>query len=107
MAAIFAALGLFCQPTPLDPTQPNPRRTWRASALVPFSGRMVVERLTCAGVKKVRILVQDVVQPLEFCGADEQGVCELDKFVESQAYARNDGDGDLEKCFANVTSTGS
>ena len=105
IAAIYAALGLFRQPAPLDPTHPDPRRTWRASALVPFSGRMVVERLQCAGADKVRILVQDQVQSLDFCGADANGVCELEKFVESQAYARNNGEGDFEKCFANATAS--
>ena len=48
----------------------------------------------------VRILVNDAVQPLKFCGADDgNGMCELEAFVKSQAYARNNGDGDFEKCF--------
>lgn len=105
MASIYAAIGLFRQPHTLDPTHPNPTRTWRASSLVPFSGRMVVERLNCAKVEKLRILVQDVVQPLEFCHGDDDGLCTLDAFVESQAYARSDGNGDFEKCFANVTAS--
>lgn len=105
MAAIYAALGLFRQAAPLDPARPDPRRTWRASALVPFAGRMVVERLACvaagAQVPKVRVLVQDEVQPLEFCGANIDKLCTLDAFVQSQGYARNDGEGDFEKCFAD------
>ncbi|PSR83458.1 hypothetical protein PHLCEN_2v5730 [Hermanssonia centrifuga] len=108
MIAIYAALGLFRQPQvePLDPTKPNPERIWRASALVPFSGRMITERLKCAGSKgdaktvRVRIWVNDVLQPLEFCGAGEDGVCSLDAFVKSQAFARSNGAGDWEKCFA-------
>ncbi|KIP06154.1 hypothetical protein PHLGIDRAFT_107300 [Phlebiopsis gigantea 11061_1 CR5-6] len=104
MAAIFAALGLFAQRHALDPTRPDPARTWRASSLVPFSARMVVERLRCGGDKtKVRVFVQDVQMPLEFCEPDKDGLCLLDKFVESQSYARNDGEGDFEKCFANAT----
>ncbi|KAI0774716.1 phytase [Trametes elegans] len=100
MVAIFSAIGLFNQSAPLDPTKPDPDRTWRIERIVPFSGRMVVERLECAGAAHVRVLVNDAVQPLEFCGADEHGLCTLDAFVESQAYARNNGDGDFAKCFA-------
>ena len=44
-------------------------------------------------------LIDDALMPLEFCGAGRDGVCSLEAFVESQAYARNDGDGDFEKCF--------
>jgi Histidine phosphatase superfamily (branch 2) len=110
MIAIYAALGLFKQPDPLDPTKPDPERSWITSHLTPFSGRMVTERLSClipegqtsqteANVY-VRILVDDALQRLEFCGAKEDGICQLDAFVESQAYARNDGEGDFEKCYA-------
>ena len=107
MIAIYSALGLFKQSLPLDPTEPDPGRTWITSHLTPFSGRMVTERLSCRTSQTeatndvyVRILVDDAVQPLEFCGADEDGICGLDAFVESQAYARNDGEGDFEKCYA-------
>jgi hypothetical protein len=120
MIAIYAALGLFKQSAPLDPTKPDPGRTWITSHMTPFSGRMVTERLSCltttsipyeeetqtsqttkaAANVYVRILVNDALQPLEFCGADEDGICQLDAFVESQAYARNDGEGDFEKCYA-------
>lgn len=107
MIAIYAALGLFKQPVPLDPTNPNPERTWITSHLTPFSARMVTERVSChippaqmeANIY-VRILVDDALQPLEFCGANGDGMCELKAFVESQAYARNDGEGDFEKCYA-------
>jgi hypothetical protein len=61
---------------------------------------MVTERLECGYVKEyVRILVNDELQPLKFCGAGGDGLCELGAFVESQAYARSDGAGDFEKCF--------
>jgi len=102
MSAIFSAMGLFRQPQPLDPTEPNPSRTWRASALVPFSSRMVVERLDCGREQtNVRILVNDQVQQLEFCGASPlDGICSLEKFVQSQGFARANGEGDFEKCFA-------
>lgn len=105
MAAIYAAMGLFKQPQPLDPTTPNRKRTWITSQLTPFSARMVTERLHCTGARSlkaevfVRILVNDALQPLEFCGGDQHGLCTLDAFVESQAFARNNGAGDFEKCF--------
>ncbi|KAG6843468.1 hypothetical protein H0H93_000882, partial [Arthromyces matolae] len=47
MIAIYAALGLFKQATPLNTTSPDSNRTWITSHLTPFSGRMLVERLTC------------------------------------------------------------
>ena len=111
MIAVYAALGLFRQPVvePLDPRQPADTRVWRVNELVPFSGRMAVERLSCrrtghdataesAFVAAVRVLVNDRVQPLEFCGATKDGLCTLDAFVESQSYARNNGNGDWDKC---------
>ncbi|KAI0686380.1 phytase [Cytidiella melzeri] len=97
IAAIVSAMGLFRQPRPLNPTNPNPGRTWKASTIVPFLGRVVVERLACTartgpgvlGLRKrtvdgkVCVLVQDEVQHMEFCEADKDGVCTLDAFVKS------------------------
>ena len=121
MVAIYSAIGLFKQSADLDPTLPDPKRTWYISRMTPFSGRMVTERLTCPGRatmrhgdKKllstrsdsdsdshtfVRILVNDALQPLKFCGGDKDGLCTLDAFVESQAYSRENGQGDFERCF--------
>jgi hypothetical protein len=108
MTAIYAAIGLFNQTTihvgDLNPTRPDPRRTWIASRLVPFSGRMVTEKLQCKAAhgqeaEYVRILVNDVAQPLEFCGSGN-GLCTLSAFVASQGYSRNDGEGDWEACSA-------
>jgi len=69
--------------------------------MVPFGGRMVVEKLECTkvvpAISFVRILVNDAVQPLKFCGGIG-GLCELHSFVESQWYARHDGNGDFERC---------
>ncbi|KIK66706.1 hypothetical protein GYMLUDRAFT_238943 [Collybiopsis luxurians FD-317 M1] len=106
LAAIFSAMGLFRQAKALDPSSPDPKRTWIASQLVPFSGRMIVERLHCqvsfgsGNETYVRILVNNAVQPLEFCsGVTAEGLCELSKFVESQSYAISGGAGDWQKCF--------
>ncbi|KAG6373929.1 histidine phosphatase superfamily [Boletus reticuloceps] len=106
MISIYSALGLFLQPHDLDPTQPDKGRTWKDSQMVPFSGRMITEKLACdsSGIRQpgayVRVLVNDAVQPLTFCTAHEDGLCALANFVESQSYARNNGEGDLALCFA-------
>ncbi|KAK0230132.1 phytase [Armillaria fumosa] len=99
MIAIYAAMGLFPQSAALDPTSPDPNRNWVVSRLVSFSANMVTEKLECSGKEYVRVLVNDALQPLAFCG-DGDGLCSLDAFVESQSYARNNGNGDWEKCFS-------
>lgn len=128
MVAVFAAIGLFNQTNgPLDTTKITKDRTWIISEMVPFSGHMIVERLSCPARPQslvaptrsrpiswwkwmttgydrqpqeeyVRIFVNDVIQPLEFCGAGEDGMCKLADFVKSQEYARNDGFGDFKRC---------
>ncbi|KAH7909637.1 phytase [Hygrophoropsis aurantiaca] len=102
MVAIYGALGLFPQKQAPSNSKIEHHRTWRMSRLVPFSSRMTTEKLQCnvpGGTKDfVRILVNDVVQPLGFCGAGDDGLCELEAFVASQAYARGGGGGDWEKC---------
>ncbi|KAG2339338.1 acid phosphatase [Suillus weaverae] len=102
MVAIYSALGLFPQTRPPNPTRADPRRTWVVSRLVPFSGRMITEKVQCskAGIPGdfIRILINDAIQPLAFCGAGD-GLCGLEAFVESQIYARRNGAGDFEKCF--------
>ncbi|KAI9070321.1 acid phosphatase [Trametes sanguinea] len=114
MIAVYAAMGLFNVTEPLDPRHmPSPDhkdpsgQSWIASRMVPFSSRMVTERLACVRPDYneeekigtyVRVLVNDEVQPLEFCGGEE-GLCELEKFVESQAYARSSGNGDFDLCY--------
>jgi hypothetical protein len=100
IVAILAALGLFAPSSPLEPARPDPARRYVASRLVPFSGRVVTERLACGGgTQHVRVFVNDALQSLPFCGG-ALGVCELGAFVRSQAYARAQGGGDWEKCFA-------
>ncbi|KAG2740286.1 phosphoglycerate mutase-like protein [Suillus brevipes Sb2] len=105
MVAIYGALGLFPQMRPPNPTKADPHWTWVVSRLVPFSGRMVTEKMQCfeAGIPGdfVRILINDAIQPLDFCGAGD-GLCRLEAFVESQIYARRNGSGDFEKCFSRI-----
>ena len=110
IAAIVSAIGLFRQPEPLDPTSPNPKRTWRSNFIVPFSSHIVFERLSCTegnqdAQTKIRILAQDRVLDLDLCGGDQDGLCTLSAFVHSQSFARNNGDGDWQKCFINTTSS--
>jgi len=105
LIAIYSAIGLFRQHKDLPlKKMPKHRRTdtWITSRMVPFAARMVVERLQCDGGadQMVRILVNDQVQPMKFCdGVNEEGLCPLENFVESQGYARSGGDGDWQKCF--------
>ncbi|TFK51816.1 acid phosphatase [Heliocybe sulcata] len=107
MVAVFAAMGLFNQTEDLDPKHIGRKhRTWNAHRMVPFSARMVVEKMACEEEDEmrrekeewVRVFVNDEMQPLEFCG-EGQGMCTLEAFVESQGYARESGNGDWEKCF--------
>ncbi|KZP27638.1 acid phosphatase [Athelia psychrophila] len=109
MISIYSAIGIFQQDKPLDPGLPDPDRTWVMAKMIPFAGRMVTERVECqipvrgVGVRVteyVRILVNDAVQSLKFCGAGRDGLCELDAFVRSQAYARANGDCDFERCYS-------
>ncbi|KAJ7138446.1 phytase [Mycena crocata] len=111
LIAVFGTLGLFPTPKLLNTTQPEANRVWRASEIMTFSTRMVVEKLYCKRMVRgldashtfLRILVNEVLQPLEFCGAQTsgpwRGLCHFDAFLESQAYARHDGEGDWEKCL--------
>lgn len=102
MISIYSALGFFVQPHDIDPVRPEKRRTWKDSRMVPFSGRMITEKLAChgkTGIKK-RALVSDAVQPLAFCGARADGLCALANFVASQHYARNNNEGDWALCLA-------
>ncbi|KAJ7047220.1 phytase [Mycena alexandri] len=104
MVAIFSALGLFQQPRPLSTSGPDASRTWHTHEMVPFGGRMVVEKLGCGGVEHVRIMVNDAVQSLGFCASNPSnlgvGLYTLSAFVESQSYARSNGGGEWEQCFS-------
>lgn len=100
----------------MDPEKPDPNRKWVASRLVPFAARLVVERLECPNpnttmekkspsIKAMRMLLNDAVVHVPGCQESEKilgnGVCDLDKFVETQAYARNGGVGEWERCRTN------
>lgn len=115
MIAVFSAMGLFnVSANPPSPKKMEPNREWTASRMVPFSARMVVEKLACDDTARmkdgeggdtmyVRVFVNEELQPLGFCGArgkgEWRGVCTLEGFVASQGYARRNGDGDFERCY--------
>ena len=81
MIAVYSAIGLFRQRAPLDPTRPDPARTWVVSKLVPFSGRLVTERLQCGAGTYVRMLVDDAGHQKRTCtwnmehGEEHVGTC--------------------------------
>ena len=107
MSSIFAALGLYNNTKPLSPdTLQGTKETngYSAAWTVPFAARAYFEKLKCKGEKEefVRVIVNDRVLPLEFCGGDRFGRCRLEKFVESQRFARSGGYWD--RCFVTGSS---
>ncbi|ODN81545.1 hypothetical protein L202_01964 [Cryptococcus amylolentus CBS 6039] len=72
-------------------------RRWKSSVMAPMGARLVVERMSCSGSSAggtyVKMILNDATLPLkdlDACatswGAD-QGLCGLEAFIESQAYA--------------------
>lgn len=105
MLTVFSALGLYNATKPLPVSgrrEPSDLAGFAVSWLVPFSSRMYVEKMKCGAAagqneELVRVLVNDRVIPLQNCGADKLGRCELSKFVNSMSFAR--GGGYWDKCF--------
>jgi hypothetical protein len=102
MTSVFSALGLYNGTKPLsNTTLESVQQThgYSASWATPFGARMVVEKMECAGSygELVRVLVNDRVIPLETCGADHLGRCQLEKFVKSLSFAQ--GNGHWDQCF--------
>lgn len=97
MMTIYGAMGLFNRTENLPSDRKlSPKQTlgYSASWVVPFAGRMVVEKMVCQGQadeELVRVLINDRVVPLQGCNADKLGRCKLDAFVESQSFSRSGG----------------
>jgi hypothetical protein len=96
ISGVLAALGLYNKTKPLSNTtiqSTEDTHGYSAAWTVPFASRMYVEKLQCKDEKEdfVRIIVNDRVQPLDFCDGDKYGRCELSKFVASQSFAREGG----------------
>ncbi|KAF1923449.1 3-phytase B precursor [Didymella exigua CBS 183.55] len=100
MSGVFAALGLYNTTKLSNGTVKSAQETgFSAAWTVPFAARMYVEKLRCKHDKEefVRVVVNDRVHPLKFCGGDELGRCTLARFVESQGFARSGGG--WERCY--------
>ncbi|CAO2652332.1 Nn.00g006150.m01.CDS01 [Neocucurbitaria sp. VM-36] len=96
ISGVLAALGLYNKTQLLSNTTiegTEKTHGYSAAWTVPFASRLYVEKLQCKHEKEefVRVIVNDRVHPLEFCGADKHGRCTLSKFVESQSFARSGG----------------
>ena len=106
MTAAMAALGLYNTSAtngPLSNSTLEPPTSvggYSAGWTVPFAARMYVEKMVCVGQQDelVRVVVNDRVVPLQNCGADEFGRCNLEAFVESLRFARTAGD--WQACFS-------
>lgn len=104
MSSIYAALGLYNRTADLpDNYKLGPEKTHGFSAAwtVPFAGRMYVEKMRCSSSddeELVRVLVNDRVVPLHYCGSDKLGRCKLDAFVDSLSFSRSGGRWDA--CFS-------
>jgi hypothetical protein len=100
-------MGLFNAPA-LNTTasRPTSKRGYVVSAIVPFSGRLVIERLACAGMGRrtegpyIRMFVNEKQMRLGFCGKGD-GMCPLDRFMQSQTFGRSGGGGNWDKCFSS------
>ncbi|GAA5874128.1 hypothetical protein JCM8547_008381 [Rhodosporidiobolus lusitaniae] len=102
ITAILAALGLKEDATPLAASGPQEGQTWVTSEIVPFGGKLVTERVQCGVEKYVRFFINEQLQIPTFCAgfSSTTGLCTVENFVESQSYARNNGEGDWAKVRA-------
>jgi hypothetical protein len=96
ISGVLAALGLYNNTRALSNTSIESTKEthgYSAAWTVPFASRMYVEKLHCKHEKEelVRVIVNDRVQPLKFCGGDKHGRCKLSSFVKSQSFARGGG----------------
>lgn len=96
ISGVLAALGLYNNTKSLSNTtieSPESAHGYSAAWTVPFASRLYVEKLHCKHEKEesVRIIVNDRVQPLKFCGGDKHGRCKLSNFVQSQSFSRGGG----------------
>ncbi|EJD51340.1 phytase [Auricularia subglabra TFB-10046 SS5] len=101
--SILAALGVLrqTQEDAMDPARLDYQRTWVASKIVPFAGRVVFEKLACEDKleESVRALINDAVVQLPApCPPHNGGLCALGTFVESQAFARGGAQEEWRRC---------
>ena len=112
MTGILSALGLYNSTPTLSQTlytSPQAAAGYSAAWTVSFAARAYFEKMRCndgTGYdgEYVRILVNDRVVPMPFCGSDQDGKCKLDAFVQSQSFARDGGLWD-QLCFNTTIDT--
>jgi len=98
MAAVVSAMGLFKDESPPMASSLDPARQWVFSSIAPFGGRLVVERISCAGALFVRVLANDRV--LKLTGnRHHEGIVPLDDFVTRQGFATSNGNGTFATCL--------
>ena len=92
MVSILTAFNFTQFSKPLSSSSVLNGRNFRASAVVPFGGRLVFEVLECDGSQApsdyIRVKVNDAILPLDEgqgCSKRPDGLCKLDDFI---AYAR-------------------
>ncbi|KZV99460.1 acid phosphatase [Exidia glandulosa HHB12029] len=107
MIPILAAMGVLNQTHPgaMNPARLDVGRTWIASQMVPFAGRVVVEKLSCGREEKemVRLLVNEAtVQLPKPCPAADDGLCGLEAFVRSQTFARGGAPEEWARCRSST-----
>ena len=96
-------LAHFAEPSPTAlPTAPaegSGRKTFSGRRTVPFGARLYVERLACAGTHEVsvRVLLNEAVLPLPWCGADAWGRCTMGRFVRGLGLGPGKGVGEDRK----------
>lgn len=98
MTGVFSALGMYNKTAYLSnntviEAESQEAQGYSAAWTVPFAARAYFEKMVCKGKSEelVRVVVNNRVVPLVGCGADENGMCTLNNFVDSQSFARDGG----------------
>jgi hypothetical protein len=115
MVGVFTAMGLFTVENDLPTRWMLEDGKWVVSRLTPFSARMVVEKLDCVASSEfggepkddteefVRVLVNDAVQPLDFCR--DRGNERNQNQSNSRSLLLSVGDGQLLNGYHKGRST--
>jgi hypothetical protein len=94
--AIFSALGLF----KTAPTLPRSKNSFIVSEVVPFAGRLIVERYTCPSTEPhVRLLLNDrIIRDLCPGQACSDGLFPLQHFNATQHFSTTEGQALWPRC---------
>lgn len=100
MISIISALRVKIEPLLSPHGPPLSNREWRMSSMVPFASRLTFEKVHCDDDPhdKIRILLNDDLIPLKSCEGHKAGFCDLDSFVKSQNFTRNNGNCLYDLC---------